>query len=84
MSGVQFHISFATDVKQFERLKFIVEQFHPEFKGMTPTKENFYKQQKAKEKIMNDALRSYYKEILGNVNQGNEHDGLPLIEGIYD
>ncbi len=84
MSGVTFHTETKINEKQFKRLQFIVEQFHPEFKGMKGTKENYKKLQDAKEKIMNEALYKYYKEVLGNINQGNEHDGLPLIEGIYD
>lgn len=84
MSGVEFHTNVKLNEKQYKRLAFILSQFHPEFKGMKPTKENFAKLQKAKEKIMNEALHKYYKEVVGNINQGNEHDGLPLIEEIYD
>jgi hypothetical protein len=33
---------------------------------------------------LNDALHNYYKEILGNINYGNEHDGIPLVKEIYE
>lgn len=82
MSGVEFNTDIKLDEKQHKRLMFVLSQFYPEFKGMKLTKENHKKFQEAKEKIMNEALHKYYKEVLNNINQGNEHDGLPLIEEI--
>ncbi len=84
MSGVEFNTDVKLNEKQHKRLMFIISQFYPEFKGMEVTKENHKKFQEAKEKIMNEALHKYYKEVVGNINQGNEHDGLPLIKEIYD
>jgi len=82
MSGVEFHTDIKLNEKQHKRLMFVILQFYPEFKVLRGTKENHKKFQEAKEKIMNEALHKYYKEVLGNINQGNEHDGLPLIEEI--
>ncbi len=82
MSDVNFYFEFKHDEKQFNRLNFILSQFYPEFNEMKGSKEDFAKYKEAQNKVINDALLYYYKEILGNVNQGNEHDGIPLIEEI--
>ncbi len=80
--GVKFYFEIALSPKQYRRLNFIVQQFHPEFRAFKPTKENYKKFEAIKNKTMNDALLNYYKEILGNVNQGNEHEGIPLVNEI--
>lgn len=67
-------ITFEINEKQQERLTFLFDTFDD---GRTNYND-------AKEKIMNEALHKYYKEVVGNINQGNEHDGLPLIKEIYD
>ena len=58
------------DKQQFERIKFILSQF-----DLKSTHGDI-------DKIINEAILFYYKEILNNVNHGNEHDDKPLIETI--
>lgn len=71
--------------KQIKRLNFLIDTFHPELKKMIDSQmKKYIETEKSINKIFNDALHKYYKEVLGNINQGNEHEGLPLIEEIYD
>lgn len=80
--GVKFYFEVNISPKQYQRLNFIVCQFNPKFRVFKSTKDNHKKFEEAKNKVLNDALLHYYKEVLGNINCGNEHEGIPLVEEI--
>lgn len=68
---------------QVKRLKFLINTFHTlDENGNDEKSVGGVALQKAIEGVMNQALHKYYQEVLGNINQGNEHDGLPLIQEI--
>lgn len=76
MSGTK--VVFEINEKQKERMMFLFDTFYSKWESGDVN----YKE--ATDKLMNEALHDLYKKIVGHINQGNEHDGLPLIKEIYD
>lgn len=84
MSGGEFNIS--VNATQFKRLKFLVNTLHPvlDENGNDEKTVGGIALEKKINEIFNEGLKKYYSEVVGHINQGNEHDGLPLIKEIYD
>jgi hypothetical protein len=76
MSGTK--IIFEINGKQKERLMFLFDTFYPKWES------NDANYKEAMDKLMNEGLHDLYKKTINQINQGNEHDGLPLIKEIYD
>ena len=66
------------DDKQKERLNFLLDTFYPNWNEEN-SKVNL---KKSIDELMNEALHDLYKKTRDQINQGNEHDGLPLIKEI--
>jgi len=65
------------DEKQIARLNFIIKTFNPNDDLLNMNNLNV-----SVCKAIEDSIDTYYKEVLGNINQGNEHDGLPFVNEI--
>ena len=60
-----------------KRLRFIGDNLYENWKVKVNTPFQI-------ERIMNEAIKMLYNDMLDKVNQGNEHDNIPLINRIED